>query len=147
MRGSARRKKRDFFCSKFFKKCPKTGAEIWQNSALGELEKAAQKFGKTVLWESSKNQFGRPKKKKIVKILENFLKIRPPPPPRENPRSAPGFYDLKTGCNSNRARQFLFYKLDRKILSFCDAFLIKWMTANLMHAPGMNFSRKKRPSF
>ena len=33
-----------------------------------------------MLWESSKNQFGRPnlKKKKVVKILENFLKIRPP---------------------------------------------------------------------
>ena len=50
-----------------------------------------------MLWESSKNQFGRPKKKKkVVKILENFLKIRPPPPPRENPRSAPapGDYEL-----------------------------------------------------
>ena len=54
--------------------------------------KSAQKFcqnrGKTVLWESSKNQFGRPKK---VKIFEFFLKIRPL---RENPRSAP-VYDLK----------------------------------------------------
>ena len=41
-------------------------------------KKFCQNRGKTVLWESSKSQFGRPKKK--VKILENFLKIRPPPP-------------------------------------------------------------------
>ena len=40
--------------------------------------KFSQSRGKTVLWESSKNQFGRPKKK-VVKILEIFLKIRPPP--------------------------------------------------------------------
>ena len=35
-----------------------------------------------VFWESSKNQFGRPKKK-VDKIFEKS-------PPRENPRSAPG---------------------------------------------------------
>ena len=51
--------------------------------------KLRQNRGKTVLWESSKNQFGRPKKKKVVKSQnfgKFFLKIRPP---RENPRSAP----------------------------------------------------------
>ena len=38
------------------------------------------KFGQNgafiVIWESSENQFGRPKK--IDKIFENFSKIRPP---------------------------------------------------------------------
>ena len=53
---------------------------------------------KKVLWESSKNQFGRPKKKKkVVKIFEFFLKIRPPPP-RENPRSAPGYKHFRWKC-------------------------------------------------
>ena len=53
-----------------------------------------QNRDKTVLWESSKNQFGRPKKKKkVVKVFDNFLKIRPPPP-RENPRSAPDYKNL-----------------------------------------------------
>ena len=36
----------------------------------------------TVLWESSKNQFGRPKKRST-----NFF-FNPPPPSRENPRSS-----------------------------------------------------------
>ena len=50
-----------------------------------------------MLWESSKSQFGRPKKKgrQNFEILENFLKIRPPP--RENPRFAPG--DAKDQIN------------------------------------------------
>ena len=43
-----------------------------------------------MLWESSKNQFGRPKKKK--KGRQNFGKFfENPPPPRENPRSAPEY--------------------------------------------------------
>ena len=43
-----------------------------------------------MLWESSKNQFGRPKKKK--KGRQNFGKFfENPPPPRENPRSAPDY--------------------------------------------------------
>ena len=42
-----------------------------------------------VLWQSSKNLFGRPKKK-VDKILENFLKIQS----RKNPRSTPA-------CNIN----------------------------------------------
>ena len=55
----------------------------------------------------AKQCFGRARKinlvdlkKKVVKILENFLKIRPPPP-RENPRSAPEYF------------------LDYTILKFC----------------------------
>ena len=47
--------------------------------------KFCQNRGKTVLWERSKNQFGRPKKKGRQNSIF-FLKIRPP---RENPRSAP----------------------------------------------------------
>ena len=43
-----------------------------------------------MLWESSKNQFGRPKKKKGRQNFRKFFE-NPPPPPRENPRSAPGF--------------------------------------------------------
>ena len=46
--------------------------------------KFCQNRRKTVLWESSKNQFGRPKKKK--KVVKIFRKSAPP---RENPRSAP----------------------------------------------------------
>ena len=62
-------KKRDFFV-KIFQKLPKNG---FFDCFFKKVP------SKTVLWESSKNQFGRPKKKKkVVKILENFLKIRPP---------------------------------------------------------------------
>ena len=53
------------------------------------FSKSAQNRGKTVLWESSKNQFGRPKKKKGRQNFGKFFE-NPPPPPRENPRSAPG---------------------------------------------------------
>ena len=70
-------KKRDFFVKIFQKvpkKCPKRAQKFRQNR------------GKTRLWESSKNQFGRPKKKG----RQNFGKFfANPPPPRENPRSAP----------------------------------------------------------
>ena len=86
LRGSARQKKTRFFLSKFFKKCPKTAFLTVFSKICLRRRKFCQNRGKTVLWESSKNQFGRPKKK-VVKILEIFLKI--PPPPRENPRSAP----------------------------------------------------------
>ena len=78
--GERASKKTRFFLSKLFKKCPKT-------AFLTVFSKICLR-GKTVLWESSKNQFGRLKK---VKIFEVFLKIRPL---RENPRSAP-VYDLK----------------------------------------------------
>ena len=46
-----------------------------------------------LFWESSENQIGRPKKgrQSFKKSFEN-----PPPPPRENPRSAPGRDKNKT---------------------------------------------------
>ena len=66
---------------KFFKKGPKTAFFTVFSKICLRRRKFCQNRGKTVLWESSKNQFGRPQKKKVVKILENFSKIRPPPPP------------------------------------------------------------------
>ena len=80
--------KNAIFLSTFFKKCPKTAFFLlfFQKFACG-----AENFAKI----GAKQCFGRARKinlvdlkKKVVKILENFLKIRPPPP-RENPRSAP----------------------------------------------------------
>ena len=71
-------KKRDFFV-KIFQNCPKTAFLTVFSKICLRRRKFSQSRAKTVLWESSKNQFGRPKKKKkVVKILENFLKIRPP---------------------------------------------------------------------
>ena len=87
-------KKNAIFFVKIFQKVPKNGFFLTVFSKIClRRRKICQNRGKTVLWESSKNQFGRPKKKKVVKILENFLKFRPPPPPRENPRSAPVHYN------------------------------------------------------
>ena len=69
--GEHARKKNAAFCQKFFveifQKVPKNAAfdffqkfaKLMQNKALGEI-----------------NQFGRPKKK-VVKVFETFLKIRP----------------------------------------------------------------------
>ena len=68
-------KKNAIFLSKFFKKCPKTAFLTVFSQICLRRRKFSQNRGKTVLWESSKNQFGRPKKK-VVKFLEN-----PPPPP------------------------------------------------------------------
>ena len=73
----APKKKREFL-AKFFKKCPKTAFLTVFSKICLRRRKFCKNRGKTVLWESSKNQFGRPKKK-VVKILENFSKIRPPP--------------------------------------------------------------------
>ena len=56
-------KKRDFF-SKFFKNCPKTAFVTVFSKIFLRRRKFCQSRGKTVLWESSKNQFDRPKKKK-----------------------------------------------------------------------------------
>ena len=55
-------KKRDFL-SKFFKKCPKTAFLTVFSKICLRRRKFCQNRGKTVLWESSKNQFGRPKKR------------------------------------------------------------------------------------
>ena len=73
----AQKKKRDFL-SKFFEKCPKTAFLTSFSTICLRRRKFCQNRGKTVLWESSKNQFGRPKKK-VVKFFEFFLKIRPHP--------------------------------------------------------------------
>ena len=62
-----------------------------------------------VLCESSENQFGRPKKK-VDKIFKKFLKIRPPP--RENPRSAPG--------GNNKFLSVLDFILIKKYSIFLD---------------------------
>ena len=67
------------FLSTFFKKCPKTAFLTVFSEICLRRRKFSQNGGKKVLWESSKNQFGRPKKKKVVKIFDFFLKIRPPP--------------------------------------------------------------------
>ena len=72
-------KKTRFFCQNFFKKCPKTAFLTVFPKICMRRRKFCQNRGKSVLWESSKNLFGRPKKKKkVVKIVEIFLKIRPP---------------------------------------------------------------------
>ena len=71
-------KKRDFL-SQFSKKMFKN-AQIdlfFQKFACG-AEHLAKHGVFLLLYESSENQFGRPKKK-VIKIFENFLKIRPPP--------------------------------------------------------------------
>ena len=52
-------KKRYFFV-KIFQKVPKNG---FFDCFFKNFRKLSQNRGKTVLWESSKNQFGRPKKK------------------------------------------------------------------------------------
>ena len=74
--------KNSIFWSKFSKKCLKTPflASFFSKSGLRRRQ-FGQNRGKTVLWESSKNQFGRPKKKG----RQNFRKFfeNPPPPPRE----------------------------------------------------------------
>ena len=86
MRGSARQKK----TSKFFKKCPKTAFLTVFSKTFLRRRKFSQNRGKTVFRESSKNQFGRPKKKKCRQNFPIFFLNPPPPPPRENTRSAPG---------------------------------------------------------
>ena len=56
-------KKRDFFV-KIFQKLPQNGFSDCFSKICLRRRKFCQSRGKTVLWESSKNQFGRPKKKK-----------------------------------------------------------------------------------
>ena len=62
---------------------------------LPERRKFGHNKDKTVLWESLKNQLGRPKEKRSTQFSNLFWKSAPPPPPpppppRESPRSAPG---------------------------------------------------------
>ena len=67
-------KKRDFFV-KIFQKVPKNGFLTVFSKICLRRRKFCQNRGKTVLWESSKNQFGRPTKKKVVKIFEYIDKV------------------------------------------------------------------------
>ena len=93
--GGARAEKTQFFGLNF----PKS-AFFWLVFLKFCLRR--RKFGhnrnKTVPRESSKNQFGR-SKKKVDKIFENFLKIRPP---RESPRSAPAPATVLVKCFDSR---------------------------------------------
>ena len=65
-------KKTRFFLSKFFKKCPKTAFLTVFSKICLRHRKFCQNKGKAVLWESSKNQFGRPKKKRSSKFWKFF---------------------------------------------------------------------------
>ena len=51
-------KKNAIFLSTFFKKCPKTAFLTVFSKICLRRRKLCQNRGKTVLWESSKNQFG-----------------------------------------------------------------------------------------
>ena len=71
-------KKNTIFLSTFFKKCPKTAfLAVFSENCL-QRRKFCQNRGKTVLWESSKNQFGRPKKKGHQNLWKFFWKSAPP---------------------------------------------------------------------
>ena len=71
--------------SKFFKKCPKTAFLTVFSKICLRRRKFGRNRGKTVLWESSKNQFGRPKKQgrqnssqsdKVIKIYPSkYLQV------------------------------------------------------------------------
>ena len=82
-------KKRDFLGT-VFQKVPKNSffGLFFQSFVFG-AENFVKIGKKTMLLESSKNQFGRPKKR-VDKIFENFLESRSHP--REIPRSAPDFF-------------------------------------------------------
>ena len=75
--------------STFFKKCPKTAFLTVFSKICLRRRKFSQNRGKTLLWKSSKNQFGRSKNKKKGRQNFRIFFENPPPPPRENPRSAP----------------------------------------------------------
>ena len=89
--GGARAEKTRFFCQHFSKSAQKRLFLTVFSKICLRRRKFSQNRGKTVLSESSKNQFGRPKK---IKGRQNFRFFfeNPPPPPRENPRSAPDTY-------------------------------------------------------
>ena len=80
--------------STFFKKGPKT-VFLTVFSKIWLRRKNFAKIGAKQCFERARKINLVDLKKKIVKIFECFLKIRPPPP-RENPRSAPGYTYPKT---------------------------------------------------
>ena len=61
-------KKNAIFLSNFFKKCPKTDFLTVFSKICLRRTKFSQNRVKTALWESSKNQFGRTKKKRSSKF-------------------------------------------------------------------------------
>ena len=72
-------KKNAIFLSTFFKKCPKTAFLTVFSKICKRRRKFYQNMGKTVLRESSKNQFDRPKKKKGRQNFGKFFENPPPP--------------------------------------------------------------------
>ena len=62
-------KKNAIFCQNFSKSAQKRLFLTVFSKICLRRTKLCQNRGKTVLWESSKNQFGRPKKKKVVKVI------------------------------------------------------------------------------
>ena len=73
-------KKTQFFCQNFSKSAQKRLFLTVFSKICLRRRKFCQNRRKTVLWESSKNQFGRPKKKKS---RQNFGKFFENPPPLE----------------------------------------------------------------
>ena len=78
LEGERAPKKTQFFLSKVFKKRPKTAFLTVFSKIFLRRRNFYQNRGKTVLRESSKNQFGRPTKKKGRQNFRIFFKIRPP---------------------------------------------------------------------
>ena len=68
-KGERAPKKTRFFCQNFSKSAQKRLFLTVFSKICLRRRKFCQNRGKTVLWESSKNQFGRPKKKKGRQIL------------------------------------------------------------------------------
>ena len=76
-REGARAKKKQFFGQIFPKSAKKRLFGLFFEKFCLRRRNFDQNRDFLALWESSKNQFGRPKKK-VDKISERFFKIRPP---------------------------------------------------------------------
>ena len=89
--GGARAEKTGFFGQNF----PKKPKNVYFLPVFSKFCLRRRKSGRNsvflVLWQSSENQFGRPKKKGRQNFRFFLKNPPPPPPPRENPRSAPGW--------------------------------------------------------
>ena len=95
LRGQRASKTKAIFWSKFIEKCPKTPffGPFTQNLICGPENLA--KIGAFKALGELGNQFGQPKTNVDLKQMwtmstKMFLKIRPPPPSRKHPTSAPG---------------------------------------------------------
>ena len=75
-----RAEKRNFLV-KIFQKVPKNALfDCFFFKNLSAAQKILPKMGaKQCFGRAQKNQFDRPKKKKVVKIFDFFMKVRPPP--------------------------------------------------------------------